>query len=106
MTAAKDFQTAGRWAREIVAKRVLLTQIIGQGLGLLVLAHVLNVQQSETVTNAVAGGISALAAIVGVLWSRDATTPADPALAPTTVSGVPLVPVSAVPTPPAPPAAV
>lgn len=97
MSVEQEYQKVGAWAREIVAKRVLLMQAIGVALSVLVLAHVLDVHQSETVTNGVVGAINGLASLVGVLWSRDATTPADPALQPKSTTGEPLVPVTTAP---------
>lgn len=103
----QDYKRAGGFAREIVAKRLAVTNTVGGGVSALLLTHVISVGQSDRITAAIAGGFALLANLVGVLWARDGVTPADPALDPTSNAGEALIPLpgsstrASRPTPPA-----
>lgn len=85
-----DYARIGVIAREIVAKRVTILLALGVALGVLVQLHVIPSGLSDDVTRYAGEALAALGAIVGVAWARTATTPADPALAPTSSNGLPL----------------
>lgn len=90
-TVEKDYAEVGSLAREIVAKRVTITAAVSAALDLALAEHWVSVSLSAHATSWLAIGLNGVAAVVGVLWSRDATTPADPALNPTSVAGEALV---------------
>lgn len=80
----------GFYARAIVAKRVGILAVIPVVLGLAVSLG-LPVGVSTAVATAATATLTALTAIVGILWAQSGTTPADPTLAPVSLAGVPLV---------------
>lgn len=80
-----------RWAREIVAKRALILLAVAAVGHIGVTAGWLPGDISESAETTVAGIIDGIAAVGAIFWIRTGTTPADPALAPTSSNGVPLV---------------
>lgn len=81
----------GRVAREIVAKRTAIVggaTVIG---GALVTFDVIPADLSAKGLGLVLAGLGILQAVVTALWARAGTTPADPALLPTSSNGIPLV---------------
>lgn len=77
--------------REIVAKRAGITAAIGIGLGLMVQLGVIPLDLSAQVEGKVTLILAALAAMSGIVWTRQGVTPANPALAPTSANGLPLI---------------
>lgn len=78
-------------AREIVAKRIAITSAVGIVLALLVQLDVIPIGWSQTAQTWVSAVLLALSQLVGIVWTRDGVTPADPALAPMSSAGVRLV---------------
>lgn len=93
-TLTKDVAEVGRVAREIVVKRLFVTSTVATGLNVLLAEHVVSVRASHGVTTYLGVGLNVLGVLVGALWSRDGTTPADVALAPVSSAGEALAPVA------------
>jgi protein-S-isoprenylcysteine O-methyltransferase Ste14 len=82
----------GRFAREIVAKRVAILAAIPVLYGLLVATGVTMPWSSDQVLAGVGTALTILAALVGILWARKDVTPTDPALNPSDKQGRALTP--------------
>jgi hypothetical protein len=80
-----------KWDREIVAKRVAILAVVVIVLSALVSTHTITPEWSAHVTTWVTRVLDLLAAIGAIAWIRPDVTPADPALNPMSVNGVPLV---------------
>lgn len=89
----KDYQTAGRLTREIVAVRVPVLTGAGVVLGTLVQNGVLPDGVANGVTHWAGVGFTVLGVIAGVLWARKDTTVADPKRVPIDKDGNFLAPV-------------
>lgn len=81
----------GGWAREVVARRALILIAVAAVAHVLVLTGAVPEGISEQAEAWATSILDALAAVVGVFWIRSGTTPADPALAPRSSNGLPLV---------------
>ena len=79
-------------AREIVAKRVTILALIPTLYALAVGLGWNPPWSSEQAVSLVGGGLTVLAAVVAIFWTRKDVTPADPQLQPTTKNGTPLIP--------------
>jgi hypothetical protein len=84
-----------RWAREIVARRLLIAAAVAAVAHLLVGTGLVPDGISEQAELWTVSVIDAVALVGAIFWVRTGTTPADPALAPTSSNGEPLVEVPA-----------
>jgi hypothetical protein len=88
------------WAREIVAKRVVITTTLAAVLSFCVSQGIISDKIAANVDGAIAVGFTLLVALVSAFWASTGVTPADPALAPMSKNNIPLV--ESAPTEPAP----
>ena len=89
--AEATYLEVGAWAREIVAKRVTITTAVVGIIAALVAVGVIPDKLGQQLDAGLAVGFTFLAAVVGALWARASVTPADPAKAPESTNGLPLV---------------
>jgi hypothetical protein len=82
----------GRWAREIVAKRVAILALVAALVPVLIGFGVNLPWNSDQITGGVGAGLTVLAAVGTILWTRKDVTPADPVLRPTDSNGQALTP--------------
>lgn len=84
-------QHVSGWAREIVAKRLLIAAAVAAVAHLLVGTGLVPPGVSEQAELWTVSIIDAIALVGAIWWARAGTTPADPALQPTSSNGRPLV---------------
>lgn len=89
----KDYETAGRLTREIVAVRVPVLAGTGIVLGTLVQNGVIPDGLANGVTHWATVAFTVIGVLSGVLWARKGTTVADPARVPMDKDGNFLAPV-------------
>jgi len=80
------------WAREIVAKRVLIVAAAVGVADFLVQTGLIPDEMTEQTDTLVSRGIYVIGLIGGIFWARAGVTPSNPDLQPKTNTGVPLVP--------------
>lgn len=89
----KDYQTAGRLTREIVAVRVPVLAGVGLIGGVLVQQGVIPDGVADSVTHWAGVVFTVVGVVAGVLWARKDTTVADPKRVPMDKDGNFLAPV-------------
>lgn len=89
MNEHRSFDTAGRWAREVVARRTLIVGVVVAVLHLAVARGWVSQAWSDSTVQAVTAALDALGAVVVVLWARAGVTPVEDPRGPGRVELVP-----------------